>query len=124
MLISVDLGSFKGYRAAFLDATPPLVPYMGVHLQDLTFIEQGNPDRIDDLINWEKRVLVSGVLDKLQRYQTVPFKRAVQARRRGPTPEVVSHFINSHAARSEQELYEDSLVAEPRGVDARSLRMV
>ena len=95
---------------------------MGVHLQDLTFIEQGNPDRIDDFINWEKRVLVSGVLDKLQRYQGVPFKRPAQGRRRGPAPDLVTHFINAHEPRSEQTLYEESLVCEPRGVDARALR--
>ena len=67
-------GSFKNYRAAFVEATPPLVPYMAVPLQDLTFIEQGNPDYIGELINFEKRVLVSSVLDSVQRYQKVAFK--------------------------------------------------
>jgi hypothetical protein len=92
-LMNVE-GSFKSYRAAFVEAAPPLIPYMGVYLQDLTFIEQGNPDTIDDLINWEKRVLVSSVLGHAQRYQHVHFRRPQEAeqRRRGPPTHVVAHF--------------------------------
>jgi hypothetical protein len=35
-LMSMD-GAFKNYRAALHDAHPPLIPYIGVALQDLTF---------------------------------------------------------------------------------------
>ena len=95
---------------------------MGVHLQDLTFIEQGNPDRLDEQINWEKRVLVSGVLGQVTRYQRVAYRRPTMNRRRGPEAEVVRHFINAHVVGTDQALYEQSLVCEPRGVDQRSLR--
>lgn len=36
--------SFKTYRTALRDATPPCLPYLGVHLSDLVFIEDGNAD--------------------------------------------------------------------------------
>lgn len=123
-LMNVE-GSFKHYRAAFANASPPLIPYMGVYLQDLTFIEQGNPDEINGLINWEKRVLVSNVLEAIQRYQRTPFRRPQEAeqRRRGPPPHVVAHFIATHPRMSEDDLYKLSLEVEPRGVDQRSLRM-
>ena len=123
-LMSVE-GSFKAYRTAFASTAPPLIPYMGVYLQDLTFIEQGNPDEINGLVNWEKRVLVSSALEAIQRYQRTPFRRPQEAeqRRRGPPPHVVAHFIATHPRLSEDELYRMSLEVEPRGVDQRSLRM-
>jgi uncharacterized membrane protein len=32
-------GSFKVYRQTLINATPPCVPYIGVYLTDLVFIE-------------------------------------------------------------------------------------
>lgn len=32
-------GSFKVYRQTLVEATPPCVPYIGVYLTDLVFIE-------------------------------------------------------------------------------------
>eukprot|EP01086_Lenisia_limosa_P012067 TRINITY_DN3936_c0_g1_i1.p1 TRINITY_DN3936_c0_g1~~TRINITY_DN3936_c0_g1_i1.p1 ORF type:complete len:950 (-),score=365.17 TRINITY_DN3936_c0_g1_i1:375-3224(-) len=50
-------GSYKAFRAAVHHAEPPLVPYLGVFLTDLTFIEDGNPDTIinENLVNFSKR---------------------------------------------------------------------
>jgi son of sevenless-like protein len=36
--------SFSNYRNALRACKPPAVPYLGVYLQDLTFIEDGNPE--------------------------------------------------------------------------------
>lgn len=36
--------SFKNYRTALRDSSPPCLPYLGVHLSDLVFIEDGNAD--------------------------------------------------------------------------------
>lgn len=52
------LGSYKDYRNMLKNFDPPLIPYIGVYIQDLTFIEDGNPDEIDDYINFHKRVLI------------------------------------------------------------------
>jgi son of sevenless-like protein len=35
-------GNFKEYRAALHSVNPPLIPYMGVYLKDLTFIGKNN----------------------------------------------------------------------------------
>ena len=97
---------------------------MAVPLQDLTFIEQGNPDYIGELINFEKRVLVSSVLDSVQRYQKVAFKRPPDSeRRRGPPAHLVATFIATHERQSDDDLYAASLRVEPRGADQRALRM-
>ncbi len=37
--------SWRNYRTALREANPPCVPYIGVYLQDLLFIEEGNPGK-------------------------------------------------------------------------------
>jgi Rap guanine nucleotide exchange factor 1 len=37
------------------EASPPCIPYIGLVLQDLTFVHIGNPDTIEDRINFAKR---------------------------------------------------------------------
>ncbi|XP_060009984.1 rap guanine nucleotide exchange factor 1 isoform X9 [Lagenorhynchus albirostris] len=39
--------SFRAYRAALSEVEPPCIPYLGLILQDLTFVHLGNPDYID-----------------------------------------------------------------------------
>jgi hypothetical protein len=41
----------------------------GVYLTDLTFIEDGNPDYINELINFSKRSLIYTVIAKIQQFQ-------------------------------------------------------
>ena len=39
--------SYRGYREHLHLITPPCIPYMGVYLTDLTFVLDGNPDRVE-----------------------------------------------------------------------------
>lgn len=41
-------GSYKAYRSVLHSCQPPCVPYVGVFLQDMTFIEDGNRTFIAD----------------------------------------------------------------------------
>jgi hypothetical protein len=45
----------------------------GVYLTDLTFIEDGNPDYINELINFSKRSLIYTVIAKIQQFQVHTF---------------------------------------------------
>jgi len=47
------------------------LPYLGVYLRDLTFIEEGNPTflRENNLINYEKIQLVGQVIREVQFFQ-------------------------------------------------------
>jgi hypothetical protein len=48
--------SYKTYRMTLLEEDPPCVPYIGIYLSDLTFIEDGNPEFLEDnLINFQKQ---------------------------------------------------------------------
>jgi son of sevenless len=53
--------SFRNYRNHLHTLNPPCVPYVGVYLTDLTFLEDGNPDLIEGLISWSKRAKIAEV---------------------------------------------------------------
>merc|ERR1712146_168540 len=53
-------GSYKNFRDALHHAEPPAIPYLGVYLTDLTFIEDGNANELGELINFSKRRKIVG----------------------------------------------------------------
>eukprot|EP01107_Rhizomastix_libera_P005951 TRINITY_DN20053_c0_g1_i1.p1 TRINITY_DN20053_c0_g1~~TRINITY_DN20053_c0_g1_i1.p1 ORF type:complete len:813 (-),score=206.78 TRINITY_DN20053_c0_g1_i1:20-2458(-) len=60
--------NFSGLRELTLKAPMPVLPYMGTFLKDLTFIDEGNPDRIEgheSLINWGKAVMQAQVIQQI-----------------------------------------------------------
>ncbi|KJE93254.1 hypothetical protein, variant 1 [Capsaspora owczarzaki ATCC 30864] len=62
--------SYANYRVFLHGVNPPCIPYLGVYLSDLTFINDGNPDLIEGrLIHFTKRRFVYNVLAEIQQYQ-------------------------------------------------------
>ncbi|KAJ3417139.1 hypothetical protein HDV05_006998 [Chytridiales sp. JEL 0842] len=68
-------GQYANYRKELKDITLPAIPFLGVYLTDITFIELGNPDVLPDTtyINFEKRRKVSMVIREIQKFQTVGY---------------------------------------------------
>uniref|UniRef100_H2LVV0 Ras protein specific guanine nucleotide releasing factor 1 n=1 Tax=Oryzias latipes TaxID=8090 RepID=H2LVV0_ORYLA len=57
-LVSSD-GRFKNLREALKNCDPPCVPYLGMYLTDLAFIEEGTPNYTEDnLVNFSKMRMV------------------------------------------------------------------
>lgn len=104
--------SWRSYRAALHESNPPCVPYLGVHLQDLLFIEEGNPDTIGpyQLINVTKRELVAQGIRELQTFQMQPYNLL-------EVPRIAALFVEL-PVKIDEELYQLSLVREPRGMDS------
>ena len=46
--------------------SPPVIPYLGVYLSDLTFLEDGNPDFSGNLINFDKRRRIATVINEIK----------------------------------------------------------
>ncbi|KAJ3189348.1 hypothetical protein HDU85_002977 [Gaertneriomyces sp. JEL0708] len=68
-------GQYANYRRMFKELTPPAVPYCGVSLTDLTFIDLGNPDYLPDSghINFDKRTKVYQLFQsQIFPFQTTP----------------------------------------------------
>lgn len=57
-LVSTD-GRFRNMREALHRCDPPCIPYLGMYLTDLSFIEEGIPNFTDDgLLNFSKMRMV------------------------------------------------------------------
>jgi hypothetical protein len=65
--------NYKNYRERLVKIRQngePTLPYLGVYLRDLTFIEEGNQTHLEnDLINYEKIQLVGQVVREVQYFQ-------------------------------------------------------
>eukprot|EP01102_Stenamoeba_stenopodia_P019471 TRINITY_DN7366_c0_g1_i1.p1 TRINITY_DN7366_c0_g1~~TRINITY_DN7366_c0_g1_i1.p1 ORF type:complete len:301 (+),score=63.93 TRINITY_DN7366_c0_g1_i1:62-964(+) len=98
-------GSYSKYRTSIASNEPPCIPYLGVYLTDLVFIDE-NPDYISGLINFAKRRLVNTVISKFQQYQQVPYNLQ-------PVYQIIS-LLRKLPVMDEKELYVVSLSREPR----------
>ncbi|EGO23624.1 hypothetical protein SERLADRAFT_469753 [Serpula lacrymans var. lacrymans S7.9] len=65
--------NFNNYRSTLAKVSPPCVPFIGVFLTTLTFIQDGSKDTLPGaLVNFRKRQKASEVIQDIQRWQTVP----------------------------------------------------
>lgn len=79
--------NFTKYRSLMASVTPPCVPFIGVFLSTLQFIQDGNPDNLPGgLVNFRKRQKASEVINDIKRWQAQPFNFT-------PIP-AVSAYIN------------------------------
>eukprot|EP01133_Synstelium_polycarpum_P017494 gene17494-20872_t len=81
ILLMSNKNNFKDYRAALHSVHPPCIPYLGVYLTDLTFIEDATKNTLnnrDDLINFEKRRRISVVIREIKQYQQTPYHLLVE----------------------------------------------
>ncbi len=65
--------NYSKLRGALRTLSPPCVPYLGVFLTDLTFMNDGNPDEIKGLVNLDKRRRVANTIREIQQYQNTPY---------------------------------------------------
>ncbi|GLB38510.1 putative guanine nucleotide exchange factor for Ras-like small GTPases [Lyophyllum shimeji] len=66
--------NFRQYRQLMATVTPPCVPFIGVFLSTLQFIQDGNPDMLPGgLVNFRKRQKASEVINDIKRWQAQPF---------------------------------------------------
>uniref|UniRef100_A0A671WH96 Ras protein specific guanine nucleotide releasing factor 1 n=1 Tax=Sparus aurata TaxID=8175 RepID=A0A671WH96_SPAAU len=83
-------GRFKNLREALKNCDPPCVPYLGMYLTDLAFIEEGTPNYTEDnLVNFSKMRMVTNT-------------------------RVAKYLLDCSSALDEESLYEASLRIEPK----------
>jgi son of sevenless-like protein len=69
-------------------------------------MEDGNPDKVDNLINLGKRELIYRVIEEVNQYQVTPYQ--IQA------SEPIHTFLRELPHLEEKDLFDLSLVREPR----------
>ncbi|CEP09488.1 hypothetical protein [Parasitella parasitica] len=103
--------NFMEYRDLIHSINPPCIPFLGIYLQDLTFIEDGNANELKqskDLINFAKRAKTAEVIREIQQFQSSLYQLK-------PVDEIQAYikaFLKS--TRDEEQLYKESLKLEPR----------
>jgi len=98
--------SFKSYRTTIKQCNPPAIPYLGLFLQDLTFIEEGNADSIGSELNFAKRQKIGSVIALIRHYQQKAY--ALE-----PVPDMVQYLLGAEHL-EDSELFKQSLILEPR----------
>ncbi|KAI5610377.1 rap guanine nucleotide exchange factor 1 isoform X4, partial [Silurus asotus] len=104
--------SFRVYRAALAEVEPPCIPYLGLILQDLTFVHLGNPDYIAGKVNFSKRWQQFNILDSMRRFQQVHYDLK-------HNEDIVSFFNDFSDHLAEEALWELSLKIKPRNITRR-----
>lgn len=100
--------SFKNFRAHLKKCTSPSIPYLGMYLTDLTFIEE-NGDLVGELHNIFKRRMVAQVIINIQQYQQSTYNLEEVS--------VIKKYLNqlSTIIMDKEACYQRSLLILPRG---------
>jgi RasGEF domain len=53
-LTSTD-NAYRVYREEYLACKPPCIPWMGCYLTQLTYVDDGNADDVEGMVNFHKR---------------------------------------------------------------------
>ncbi|XP_050413397.2 rap guanine nucleotide exchange factor 1 isoform X2 [Patella vulgata] len=105
--------SFRAYRLALSETEPPCIPYLGLILQDLTFINIGNQNLLPDgSINFAKRWQLFNILDSMRRFKKCNY----DIKRKDAILNYLSNFKDHD---NEETLWQRSEKIKPRGVRKR-----
>uniref|UniRef100_A0A8D2ZHF1 Ras protein specific guanine nucleotide releasing factor 1 n=1 Tax=Scophthalmus maximus TaxID=52904 RepID=A0A8D2ZHF1_SCOMX len=101
-------GRFKNLREALKNCDPPCVPYLGMYLTDLAFIEEGTPNYTEDnLVNFSKMRMISHIIREIRQFQQTAYKIDLQ-------PKVAQYLLDMSSVLDEESMYEASLRIEPK----------
>ena len=100
--------SFKAYRDALAVAEPPCIPYLGLILQDVTFVYHGNADELPDgKVNFVKRWQLFNIVDNVRRFKLTSYDFEWN-------DQIAQLFAGMDNFLSEEDLYDRSLKLKPR----------
>ncbi|CAO1627509.1 unnamed protein product [Parajaminaea phylloscopi] len=103
--------SFAAYRLALENSETRTIPYLGVHLQDILSMSDGNPSKraTDEMVHWRKFSLMDEAVMALVHCQQRPGDLSL------PVNKDVERHIMGLPLFDEETLYTRSLSVEPRG---------
>ncbi|XP_054009578.1 ras-specific guanine nucleotide-releasing factor 2-like isoform X2 [Hylaeus anthracinus] len=106
-IVSSD-GRFRNLREALHRCDPPCIPYLGLYLTDLSFIEEGTPTMTEDgLLNFSKMRMIAHVIREIRHFQQTPYKIELITK-------VSNYLLDPSLLLNEKDLYRMSLEIEPR----------
>jgi len=109
--------NYTNYRELMVSHLPPMIPYLGVFLKDLTFLEIGNPRYLDSekkFINFDKLRMISSTISELKTFQKIPYQFI-------PDPSAQRYLKTTSTPFDEDQLYKISRILEPPGTGKKEL---
>lgn len=111
--------NFAKYRQRLKGAIAPCLPFLGVYLTDMTFIDDGNSNvrttaNGKELINFDKHIKATKVISEIQRFQ-IPYRLVAV-----DELQLFLHKSLDATEANDQELYTRSLRLEPREDDVET----
>jgi hypothetical protein len=105
---TVTIGNnYRTMRDLVSSALGPAIPYLGMYMADLLFIEEGNPTLVDeDLYNFEKLEMVAKVVVAFEQLKLQRYQLAAQL--------LLQHFLRKPYFLDEDALFALSLTRESR----------
>lgn len=112
-LVSTD-SRFRNMRDAINRCDPPSIPYVGMYLTDLSFIEEGTPNYSPDgLLNFSKMRMIAHVIREIQHLQNGSYKIELNHK-------VANYLLDASRHLQDDEMYRCSLAIEPRSSGAKN----
>ncbi|TFK40718.1 ras guanine nucleotide exchange factor domain-containing protein [Crucibulum laeve] len=107
--------NFTKYRQLMASVTPPCVPFIGVFLSTLQFIQDGNPDNLEGgLVNFRKRQKAAEVISDIKRWQAQPFNLTIIPSIQSYIEESLNQYSKTDTRASSDHFWALSLEREPR----------
>ncbi|KAJ5167169.1 uncharacterized protein N7482_005950 [Penicillium canariense] len=102
--------NYKLYRDTLRASGSPSIPFLGLFLKDLTFIEDGNPaETPEGLINFHKYTMLASTVHEMQRLKEAPYNLK-------PVPELQEYLATQlQSAVDVHDMWDRSRELEPRG---------
>nr|XP_015838148.1 PREDICTED: guanine nucleotide-releasing factor 2 isoform X5 [Tribolium castaneum] len=101
--------SFRAYRVALAETQPPCIPYIGLVLQDLTFVHIGNSNLLPDgTINFSKRWQQYNIVENMKKFKKGIYTFKKQER-------IIQFFQNFDDFIGEDAMWQLSESIKPRG---------
>ncbi|KAJ0175325.1 hypothetical protein K1T71_009466 [Dendrolimus kikuchii] len=99
---------FRILRDALHRCDPPCIPYLGMYLSDLSFIDEGTSNYTPDgLLNFSKMRMIAHVIREIRNFQQTPYKI-------DHIPKVCDFLLDPSLIILEERQYTLSLELEPR----------
>jgi len=111
-LVSAD-NCFAKLRETIHNCNPPCVPFIGFYLTDLLFMDERKANMSDDgLVNFAKMSKISRAIREIRQYQQLRYTLDFD---KGIALYLLAAHLDVDCPDFEDNLYEKSLLAEPRG---------
>ena len=105
--------SYTNYRTMLKQAVPPVIPYIGVFLSDLTMLDE-NQNYVNGLINFEKRRQIYKTIRTVELFQQNQYRLYEVA--------AITTFVVNLKEEKEDVLYQKSLNIEPKNAEKSELQ--